>query len=136
MSKNKYPFLFGDTNNTGSNDGGDGGITIINNNGDDNSSITIINNNGNNITTNITNIITSSIRLDGDMFINGSLHIRGNDPNVPTLILSGAVEIVDGVYPNKTPNIVKPSLKIGKVGILGENKNATDIKIFDLGDFC
>ena len=90
----------------------------------------------NTVINNISNKVTGSLEVGGDLFVNGSVHIRPTDPNKPTLILSGAVEIVDALFPNKVPDIVKPSLKIGKLGIIGENKKEDDIKILDLGDFC
>lgn len=137
MSKNKYPFTIGvptqtftETTQT---------VVVLNQIvGNSNNNVTIINGGTSttNIVNNFTNKVTGSLEIDGDLFVNGSVHIRPTDPNKPTLILSGAVEIVDGVFPNKVPDIVKPSLKIGKLGIIGENKREDDIKILDLGDFC
>ena len=138
MSKNKYPFNIGDNTQTlvettqtvvvlnqvvASNN-----VTVING-----GTSSVVNNT---IVNNFTNKVTGSLEVDGDLFVNGSVHIRPTDPNKPTLILSGAVEIVDGIFPNKVPEIVKPSLKIGNLGIIGENKKENDIKILDLGDFC
>jgi len=138
MSKNKYPFNIGDNTQTlvettqtvvvlnqvvASNN-----VTVING-----GTSSVVNNT---VVNNFTNKVTGSLEVDGDLFVNGSVHIRPTDPNKPTLILSGAVEIVDGIFPNKVPEIVKPSLKIGNLGIIGENKKENDIKILDLGDFC
>jgi hypothetical protein len=132
MSKNKYPFNIGGLEQNFN----DVTQTVVVLNQVATNNVTVING-GNTITNNtVINNMTSSLQIDGDLFVNGSVHIRPTDPNKPTLILSGAVEIVDGVFPNKVPEIVKPSLKIGNLGIIGENKNATDIKILDLGDFC
>lgn len=137
MSKNKYPFTIGvptqtfnETTQT---------VVVLNQVvGNNNNNVTIINGGTSttNIVNNFTNKVTGSLEIDGDLFVNGSVHIRPTDPNKPTLILSGAVEIVDAVFPNKVPDLVKPSLKIGKLGIIGENKREDDIKILDLGDFC
>ena len=136
MSKNKYPFAL-PTEVTLKPDV----VTnvIVLNQVSSNNNVTVVNNGGNinnTVVNNITNQVTGGMNIDGDLFINGSVHIRPTNPNVPTLILSGAVEIVDGVFPNKVPDVVKPSIKIGNLGILGENKKEDDIKVLDLGDFC
>jgi hypothetical protein len=138
MSKNKYPFAIGDNTQT---------LTettqtvVVLNQVVSSNTVTVINGGAssvinNTVINNISNKVTGSLEVDGDLFVNGSVHIRPTDPNKPTLILSGAVEIVDALFPNKVPEVVKPSLKIGKLGIIGENKKEDDIKILDLGDFC
>jgi hypothetical protein len=138
MSKNKYPFAIGDNTQT---------LTettqtvVVLNQVVSSNTVTVINGGtsnviNNTVINNISNKVTGSLEVDGDLFVNGSVHIRPTDPNKPTLILSGAVEIVDALFSNKVPEIVKPSLKIGNLGILGENKKEDDIKILDLGDFC
>lgn len=137
MSKNKYPFNIGGLEQTFVettqtvvvlNQVATNNVTVING-----GTSSVINNT---VINNVTNKVTGSLEVDGDLFVNGSVHIRPTDPNKPTLILSGAVEIVDGIFPNKVPEIVKPSIKIGNLGILGENRKESDIKIIDLGDFC
>jgi len=139
MSKNKYPFNIGDSGTTTFVETTQ--TVVVLNQQTATNNVTVINGGtssviNNTVINNITNKVTGSLEIDGDLFVNGSVHIRPTDPNKPTLILSGAVEIVDGVFPNKVPEVVKPSLKIGKLGIIGENKREDDIKILDLGDFC
>ena len=76
---------------------------------------------------------SGSVTIDGDLIVNGSTLLRSTDPNIDSLIVSGAMNIVQA-YINS--QIVSASLKVqGEKVIFRETAYGTNNTVIDLGNF-
>ena len=72
---------------------------------------------------------TGSFKITGSLEVDGQTVLTQTSPNDPTLIISGAMEIVRAQIQDE---IVSASLSIQNLGTLGDRANNSEI---DLGGF-
>ena len=73
--------------------------------------------------------VTGSMRIKGDLIVDGTTTLRQpNDPNLDTLIVSGAMNIVKNEI---NAQLVRAQLKIENLGALSDR---AQISVLDCGD--